>query len=137
MALIPFQTDCNEDMAGIMDKLRSLKHNISGVAEPTQQIFNKFVIEESLKWVKKEFLRKLCVNWIWFFVIDSSEWKSAIRDKKCPCQTNSVARAKHLIERLRVSWDLLFETSGIQENKFISGFVAALITWSRYPIVDL
>lgn len=36
-------------MAGIMDKLRSLKHNISGVTEPTQQIFNKFVIEESLK----------------------------------------------------------------------------------------
>lgn len=50
---IPFQTDCNEDMAGIMDKLRSLKHNISGVTEPTQQIFNKFVIEESLKLVKR------------------------------------------------------------------------------------
>lgn len=38
-------------MAGIMDKLRSLKHNISGVTEPTQQIYNKFVIEELLKYV--------------------------------------------------------------------------------------
>lgn len=41
--------ECNEDMGGIVDKLRSLKHNISGVVEPTQQLFNKFVIEESLK----------------------------------------------------------------------------------------
>lgn len=44
-----FQTECNEDMAGIMDKLRSLKHNISGVTEPTQQIYNKFVIEGLLR----------------------------------------------------------------------------------------
>lgn len=36
-------------MAGLMDKLRSLKHNISGVSEPTQQIYNKFVIEDMLK----------------------------------------------------------------------------------------
>lgn len=44
------QRDCNDDMAGIMDKLRSLKHNISGATEPTQQIYNKFVIEELLKY---------------------------------------------------------------------------------------
>lgn len=36
-------------MAGLMDKLRSLKHNISGVNEPTQQIYSKFVVEELLK----------------------------------------------------------------------------------------
>lgn len=49
---LSMNTDCHEDMAGLMDKLRSLKHNISGVIEPTQQIYNKFVIEESLKWVE-------------------------------------------------------------------------------------
>lgn len=43
------QLECTEDMGGVVDKLRSLKHNISGVVEPTQQLFNKFVIEESLK----------------------------------------------------------------------------------------
>ncbi|XP_031623929.1 serine/threonine-protein kinase TBK1 [Contarinia nasturtii] len=82
---LTLNNECNEDMAGIMDKLRSLKHNISGVTEPTQQIYNKFVIEELL----------------------NSEWKTAIRDKKCPCKINAVARAKHLIERLRDSWQHL------------------------------
>lgn len=43
------QTDCSSDMGGITDRLSSLKHNISGITEPTQQLFNKFVIEESLK----------------------------------------------------------------------------------------
>lgn len=38
------------------------------------------------------------IKWCFF----SSEWKTAIRDKNCPCKTNAVARAKHLIERLRV-----------------------------------
>lgn len=47
--IVNSQMECNEDMGGIVDKLRSLKHNISGVVEPTQQLFNKFVIEESLK----------------------------------------------------------------------------------------
>lgn len=37
----------------------------------------------------------------------SSEWKSAIRDKKCPCKTRSIQRAKQLIERLRDSWQHL------------------------------
>lgn len=43
-----FQTDCHEDMVGILQKLSSLKHNTTGVVEPTQQLYNKFVIEESL-----------------------------------------------------------------------------------------
>lgn len=37
----------------------------------------------------------------------SVEWKSAIRDKNCPCKTNAVARAKHLVDRLRDSWQHL------------------------------
>lgn len=41
--------------------------------------------------------------WLRFFISHSSEWKSAIRDKDCPCKTNAVARAKHFVERLRVS----------------------------------
>lgn len=83
--LLTLNTEYNEDMAGIMDKLRSLKHNISGVTEPTQQIYNKFVVEELL----------------------NSEWKTNVRDKNCPCKTKAVARAKHLIERLRDSWQHL------------------------------
>lgn len=35
-------------MVGILQKLSSLKHNTTGVVEPTQQLYNKFVIEESL-----------------------------------------------------------------------------------------
>lgn len=38
---------------------------------------------------------------------NSVEWKSAIRDKKCPCRTRSSERAKHLTERLRDSWQHL------------------------------
>lgn len=37
-------------MAGVMDKLRSLQPNISGVTEPTKQIAKKFVTEEALKY---------------------------------------------------------------------------------------
>lgn len=40
-------------------------------------------------------------------MVFSSEWKAATRDKKCPCETRSNARAKHLIERLRDSWQHL------------------------------
>lgn len=36
-------------MTDIMQKLTMLKHNIADVAEPTQQLYNKFVVEESLK----------------------------------------------------------------------------------------
>lgn len=36
-------------MTEIMQKMTHLKHNIADVAEPTQQLYNKFVIEESLK----------------------------------------------------------------------------------------
>lgn len=81
MAFIPFQTDCNEDMAGIMDKLRSLKHNISGVAEPTQQIFNKFVIEESLKWAKKIFLENYALIEFYFipFIVRNGNRRFVIK----------------------------------------------------------
>lgn len=89
-------------MAGIMDKLRSLKHNISGVTEPTTQIFNKFVIEESLKYVNFFGQTEIVFKFTFFHPFSSSEWKTAIRDKNCPCKINAVARAKHLTERLRV-----------------------------------
>lgn len=36
-------------MNDIMQKLTLLKNNIADVAEPTQQLYNKFVVEESLK----------------------------------------------------------------------------------------
>lgn len=41
-------------MAATMDKLRSLRHNVPGVTDPTQQIFKKFIIEESLRQVFAE-----------------------------------------------------------------------------------
>lgn len=49
----------------------------------------------------------LILNRFVLVVYFSSEWKSAIRDKKCPCKTNANARAKYLIERLRDSWQHL------------------------------
>lgn len=79
------QTENHDDMTEIMQKLGELKFNIAGVVEPTQQLHTKFVVDESL----------------------TSEWKQAIRDKRCPCKTRSNARAKHLIDRLRDSWQHL------------------------------
>lgn len=72
-------------MLAIADKLTALKRNIIDVCEPSQQLYNKFVIEDSL----------------------SAEWKAAIRDKKCPCKNSSTARAKYFVERLRDSWQHL------------------------------
>lgn len=80
-----FQTDTQDDMAKILQRLDELKFNIAGVVEPTQQLHSKFVVDESL----------------------TAEWKQAIRDKHCPCKTRSIARAKHLIDRLRDSWQHL------------------------------
>lgn len=48
-SLLHLQGDAAEDMIEIMQKLTLLKHNIADVAEPTQQLYNKFVVEESLK----------------------------------------------------------------------------------------
>lgn len=72
-------------MAKIIQRLDELKFNIAGVVEPTQQLHGKFVADDAL----------------------TAEWKQAIRDKRCPCQTRSNARAKHLIDRLRDSWQHL------------------------------
>lgn len=72
-------------MLAINDKLTSLKRNITDVCEPTQQLYNKFVVDDAL----------------------SAEWKATIRDKKCPCKTSSTARAKYFVERLRDSWQHL------------------------------
>lgn len=79
------QTDSHDDMTDIMLKLGELKFNVAGVVEPTQQLHQKFVVDESL----------------------AAEWKQAIRDKRCPCRQRSNARAKHLIDRLRDSWQHL------------------------------
>lgn len=87
-----------------MQKLNHLKHNIADVAEPTQQLYNKFVIEESLKY---DLLAMVYLSVFKQTFVFSSEWKSAIRDKKCPCKTRSNARAKHLVDRLRDSWQHL------------------------------
>lgn len=66
-------------------ELNSLKEDFLRVSEPIQQLFNRFCTEDQL----------------------TREWKTTIRDIKGPSTNFSNEKAKHLVERLRDSWQHL------------------------------
>lgn len=91
---------------------------------------------QTIKNVTTEYER----NWIKFVLIHSSEWKTNIRDRNCPCKTNAVARAKHLIERLRVCVLIVvrdFHFYKLTRFLYEIGFLAALASRSRNTLVNL
>ena len=66
-------------------ELSSLKQDFSRVSEPVQQLFNRFVTEKTL----------------------SNEWQNSSRDIASPSTSYASERGKHLVERLRDSWQHL------------------------------
>lgn len=66
-------------------ELNSLKEDFTRVSEPIQQLFNRFCTEDQL----------------------TREWNTSSRDIKGPSKNYSNEKAKHLVERLRDSWQHL------------------------------
>lgn len=66
-------------------ELNSLKEDFTRVSEPIQQLFNRFCTEDQL----------------------TREWNTSSRDIKGPSKNFSNEKAKHLVERLRDSWQHL------------------------------
>lgn len=66
-------------------ELKSLKDDFSRILEPIQQLNNRFCVEDIL----------------------TREWKTSSRDIKGPSTNYSNEKAKHLVERLRDSWQHL------------------------------
>lgn len=66
-------------------ELNSLKSDFVRVSEPIQQLFNRFFTEDQL----------------------TREWNASLRDIQGPSKNYSNERGKHLVERLRDSWQHL------------------------------
>lgn len=66
-------------------ELNSLKEDFTRVSEPIQQLYNRFCTEDQL----------------------TREWNTSSRDIKGPSKNYSNEKAKHLVERLRDSWQHL------------------------------
>lgn len=66
-------------------ELANAKEQFQRVYEPVQQLYTRFVVEESL----------------------SREWNTASRGINSPYKNRSSERAKHFVERLRESWQHL------------------------------
>lgn len=75
----------HDDIKQINIELKSLKEDFSRVLEPIQQLNNRFCVEDIL----------------------TREWKTSSRDIKGPSKNYSNEKAKHLVERLRDSWQHL------------------------------
>lgn len=85
IAIVPGVSKNCAEIEIVSGLLKSLKEDFTSTAERVLQLFNRFVIEESL----------------------SQEWRAAMRDKFRPSQTRDSFRAKYLVERLRDSWQHL------------------------------
>lgn len=75
----------HDETKQIGQELNSLKDDFTRVSEPVQQLFNRFWTEDQL----------------------TREWKTSSREIKNPSNNYSSERAKHLVERLRDSWQHL------------------------------
>lgn len=75
----------HDETKQISQELGSLKDDFTRVSEPVQQLYNRFWTEDQL----------------------TREWKTSSREIKNPSNNYSSERAKHLVERLRDSWQHL------------------------------
>lgn len=75
----------NEEVKCLLDELTNLKVDFNKASEPVQQLFNRFVTEDGLK----------------------REWNTSSREVQNPSKHYANERAKHLVERLRDSWQHL------------------------------
>lgn len=75
----------HDESKQIGQELASLKEDFTRVSEPIQQLFNRFWTEDQL----------------------TREWKTSSREIKNPSNNFSNEKAKHLVERLRDSWQHL------------------------------
>lgn len=75
----------HEETKQIGQELSSLKTDFTRVSEPIQQLYNRFWTEDQL----------------------TREWKTSSREIKNPSNNYSNEKAKHLVERLRDSWQHL------------------------------
>jgi TANK-binding kinase 1 len=75
----------HDEAKQISMELNTLRDDFLRVSEPIQQLFNRFCTEDQLM----------------------REWKSSSRDIKNPSENYSNEKAKHLVERLRDSWQHL------------------------------
>ncbi|CAO1367657.1 unnamed protein product [Diamesa hyperborea] len=75
----------NEEVKSIASDLLILKQDFTRISEPVQQLYNRFVTEDNL----------------------NREWKTSSREIKSPSKNYSNEKGKHLVERLRDSWQHL------------------------------
>lgn len=85
VTLLTNDNKLDEETAKVVKDLNSLKNEFDRAGERIQQLYNRFVTEDSL----------------------NQEWRSAIRGKQCPCRSHASPRAKYFIDRLRDSWQHL------------------------------
>lgn len=75
----------HDEVKQICMEVKSLKEDFSRILEPIQQLNNRFCVEDML----------------------TREWKTSSRDIKSPSKHYSNEKSKHLVERLRDSWQHL------------------------------
>jgi TANK-binding kinase 1 len=75
----------SEETKQIIQDLSALKEDFARVSEPIQQLYHRFVTEDQL----------------------TREWKTSSREIKNPSKNYANEKSKHLVERLRESWQHL------------------------------
>ena len=75
----------HDEVKQVCMEVKSLKEDFSRILEPIQQLNNRFCVEDIL----------------------TREWKTSSRDIKSPSKHYSNEKSKHLVERLRDSWQHL------------------------------